>query len=422
MTGKPPYLVAFNLTRRCNLACAHCYLDAGSRCEGGAAGELSTAEVRAVLDDIAALSNETMVVLTGGEPLLRPDLDAIARHASGLGLMVVVGTNGSLLDEARAARLREAGVRGVGISLDSLKAEVHDAFRGVAGSWLGGMAAIDSCRRVGLAFQVHFSATEETAGEFDAMADFARSVGAVALNVFFMVCTGRGEKFTNISVATYDALLSRLCAAARKSETMMIRAKCAPHFKRLALQMDPDWPITTAHGYDGGGCMAGSRYCRVTPEGDVTPCPYIEASAGSLRRSSFGTIWSNSPLLERLRAPDLGGRCGICEYRKVCGGCRARPFARDGDLMAEDFLCSHHPSGGAPVEPAHPGGSALAWSAEAEARLKRMPPFVRGLIRGKVEDYVRGKGGSEVTADDISDLARRRFGSAGAPPVGAHGR
>lgn len=409
-----PYLVALNLTRRCNLACAHCYLDAGTR-SGGEAAELNTKEVEAILDDIAALSDETMVVLTGGEPLMRPDIDDLARHATNLGLMVVVGSNGTLLDEARAERLMAAGVRGVGISLDSLNPRTHDAFRGVEGAWARAMTAIDSCRRVGLGVQVHFSVTDDTADEFDDMVAFAKAAGAIALNVFFLVCTGRGEKVTNISLETYERLLERLCRAAHDSQGMMIRAKCAPHFKRMALQLDPAWPVTSAHGYEAGGCMAATRYCRVTPEGEVTPCPYMERSAGSLRERSFAEIWANSPLLATLRAPELEGRCGACEYGKVCGGCRARPLARDGNLMGEDFLCGYQPKGGAVIEPMADTGDSIPWDEDAEGRLKKMPPFVRKLVRRRAEEYVRSGGRTRVTAEDISALARQRFGSAEPP-------
>ena len=272
-----PYLIAFNLTHRCNLACAHCYLDAGIRSGGDTIG-LTTFEVKAVFDDIAALSDETMVVLTGGEPLMRPDLDALARHAAGLGLMVVVGTNGTLLNETRAERLMEAGVRGIGISLDSLHPVLPRRVSRCAGK-LGAFHGGGGVLPQGGAWSADpfLRHRDDTADEFDAMVAFAKAAGAIALNVFFLVCTGRDEKVTNISVKTYERLLTRLCEAARNSQGMMIRAKCAPHFKRMALQLDPTWPVTAAHGYEAGGCMAATRYCRVTPEGEVkTPCPYME--------------------------------------------------------------------------------------------------------------------------------------------------
>ena len=270
----PPFLVALNLTRRCNLNCAHCYLDAGSR-ESDDSGELSTAEVKGLLDDIAGLSDETMVVFTGGEPLLRADLTDLVAHASGLGLMAVLGTNGMGLNDRRAIALKDVGLQGAGISLDSLDAAAHDRFRGLPGSWGRAQDAIDVCRRIGLRFQIHFSVTDDNAHELNEMIAYARDVGAFVLNIFFLVCTGRGEKVTNVSAQTYEQVMRQVTEAARRETDIMIRAKCAPHFKRMAWELDPDWPVTTAHGYEAGGCLAGTRYCRVTPDGGVTACPYM---------------------------------------------------------------------------------------------------------------------------------------------------
>ncbi|KAB2912032.1 MAG: radical SAM protein [Hyphomicrobiaceae bacterium] len=417
---EPPFLVALNLTRRCNLACAHCYLDAGTRTAGGP-GELRTEELTSLIGRIAALGRETMLVLTGGEPLLRPDLDAIARRASDLGLMVVVGTNGTLLDEPRVAALRAAGVHAVGISLDSLDPAYHDRFRRRQGAWQAATSGIDACRRGGLMFQIHFTVTDDNADDLDGMIDFARSAGAAVLNVFFLVCTGRGRSLSNISVATYEDVLRRLAEAARDETDLIVRARCAPHFKRLAREMRPPLPITLADGYEAGGCLAGRRYCRVTPEGEVTPCPYMEASAGSVRDRDFTELWRGAPLFAALRSPKLEGRCGRCEYARLCGGCRARPLARDGNLMGEDFLCGYQPAGGAVIEAATTPAAPLTWAADAEARLSHVPVAVRGFVRRRVETYARECGETTVTAAHLDVLARRRFASAHAArqrPVG----
>lgn len=413
----PPYVVAVNLTGRCNLNCAHCYMDAGKRLASDPE-ELTAGEVCALLDDIAGQSDETMVVLTGGEPLLRKDIEAIANHGSALGLAMVLGTNGMALTEARVTGLRDAGLRGVGISVDSLDPDRHDAFRGLPGAFARTMAGIDACRRAGLALQVHFTITDDTAGELDAMIAFARSCGAVALNVFFLVCTGRGRHVANISRAGYDRALRRLTRAAHDTDDIMIRAKCAPHFKRMALELDPGWPITMAQGYEAGGCLAGTRYARVTPRGEVTPCPYIEQSAGSIRQRRFSGIWQDAPLFGRLRAPRLTGRCGICEYGEVCGGCRARPYAATGDLMGEDALCAYRPGGGARIPAAPPPAPGIAWTAQAEARLERVPPFVRRFVRRRAEDHARKAGCAAVTAEHLETLARRRFGGKRPDPAG----
>jgi len=409
--AEAPYLVALNLTKRCNLGCAHCYLDAEILREG-TVDELATDEVCRILDEIAEVSPEGMVVLTGGEPLLRRDLEGIARHASDLGLMVVVGSNGLLLHRARVRSLQRAGVAGIGLSLDSLDPAQHDAFRGRKGAWQKTMQAIDACKAEGMAFQLHFSATDETADEIDAMIAFARDSGAMVLNVFFMVCTGRGEKYSGISPARYEAVLRKVAHAARSESRLMVRAKCAPHFKRIATQIDPDWQITAAHGYDAGGCIAGTHYARVTPEGDVTPCPFMENSAGSLRAQSFADIWRDSPVFAALRAPKLQGRCGACEFSVLCGGCRARPLARDGNMMGEDFLCTYQPQGGAVIADMATGDG-LSWAADAQSRLEKIPGFVRRMVRKRAETHVAHQGRNLVTLADLEHLAQARFGAGG---------
>lgn len=415
-TPEAPFLVALNLTRSCNLRCVHCYLDANARRSGGP-DELGTGEIKVLLEQIAALSDETMVVLTGGEPMLRSDLEELARHGSGLGLMIVVGTNGTLLDERRVAGLQAAGVRAVGISLDSLDPAHHDAFRGLPGAWRKTLKGIDACRRAGLLFQIHFSVTDDNAGELDDMIAFARSVGAVVLNVFFLVCTGRGETLTNVSAEVYERVLHRITEAARNETELVVRPRCAPHFKRMAVELQPSLPVTRLHGYEAGGCLAGTRYCRVTPEGELTPCPYIETSVGSIRERSFATLWADAPLFAELRAPKLEGRCGACEYTKLCGGCRARPLARFGRLMGEDFLCEYQPKGGAVIEHmSHGGQMPRIWSAAAEARLQRVPPFVRRFVRQRAEDYACARGDDIVTVEHLHALAERRFGAGG--PLG----
>lgn len=416
-----PYLIALNLTERCNLACAHCYLDAKVLKEG-AVDELGTDDLKRVLGEIAEVGPEAMVVLTGGEPMLRRDLPELARHASGLGLMVVVGTNGMLLRPDRIRELQDAGVAGIGISVDSLNPDHHDDFRGKKGAWIKTMAGIDACKDAGMPFQIHFSATDETADEIDDMVGFARDAGAMVLNVFFMVCTGRGEKYSGISPEKYDRVLRRVAKAAKEEKRLMVRAKCAPHFKRIALEMDPDWPITAAHGYDAGGCIAATRYARITPTGDVTPCPYMENSVGSVKDQSFAEIWQDAPVLNALRAPKLEGRCGACEFQILCGGCRARPLAMNGNMMGEDSLCTYQPQGGAVITPLVSAGSTMRWTSDAETHLARIPGFVRRMVRKRAEEHVRGEGRAEVTKDDLTLLAKRRFGDAGPPAFIKRGR
>jgi len=404
------FLIAVNLTRRCNLACEHCYMDAETRL-GGGEGELTTDEVKKLLDEIAGRSNETMVVLTGGEPLLRRDLEQLVEHGSQLGLAMVVGSNGVLLTESRVQSLKRAGVLGMGISLDSLDPALHDRFRGCSGSWEKTLAGMEHCRRHDLPFQVHFSVTERNAHEVQSMIDFSRAAGAHVLNIFFLVCTGRGESMSDITPDRYEQVLHQLVEAQAVTDDLIIRARCAPHYKRVAYEHDPESPLTRAQGYEGGGCLAGLHYCRITPEGAVTACPYIPDQEGSIRERGLWEIWDHSPTFEQLRNPELGGKCGRCEYRKLCGGCRARPLAMGGTLMDADPWCNHYPSGRPLIEPlVQTPGPDIHWSAEAEQRLARVPGFLRKMVRKRAEAHVQELGETEVTPEHMATLAAKRFG------------
>jgi len=414
-SGNDLYLLAVNLTRRCNLACAHCYLDAETL-KQGAADELNTAEVNALLDQVAARGTDTMVVLTGGEPLLRRDLEEMVAHGSELGLSVVVGTNGVLLSDRRVKSLQAAGVMGMGISLDSLDPVCHDEFRGYPGGWEKTLAGMEACRRNGLPFQVHFSVTEQNADEIGAMIDFAGNVGAHVLNVFFLICTGRGESMSDITPARYERVLEELVAAQANTD-LIVRARCAPHFKRVAYQRDSASRLTRAQGYEGGGCLAGIHYCRVTPEGGITACPYIPDEEDNLRQTPFWEIWDNSPTFARLRNPELGGKCGACEFRLLCGGCRARPKALGGSLMDTDPWCVYEPGGAELIQPLVTAGHSddVTWSEQAEQRLSRVPGFLRKMVRKRAEDFVRERGESVVSVEHMAALAARRFGDDGPP-------
>ena len=410
----PLYLLAINLTRRCNLACAHCYLDAGTLREGDD-DELTSGEVKEILDQVASRGDGSMVVLTGGEPLLRRDLEEIVGHGAGAGLAMVIGTNGMALTDSRVRSLMQAGTLGVGISLDSLDAAYHDGFRGLPGAWDKTMAGIECCRRHGLSFQIHFSVSEGNAEQLPAMIDFAHTTGARVLNVFFLVCTGRGESMSDISPLRYERTLNYLVEAQSEHPELIIRARCAPHFKRVAHQRRPDSLLNRISGRDGDGCIAGSHYCRITPQGAVTACPYIETVEGNVRDRVFLDIWDNAHGFSQLRNPVLRGKCGACEYRELCGGCRARPLAAGGHLMDEDAVCAHAPSGGAVIVPVSDlERYGVRWSEAARERLERVPPFLRRLVKKRAEAYVAETGEGVVTPEHLSALVARRFG--GNPP------
>ncbi len=408
--GNELSLLAINLTRRCNLACDHCYLDARTLKHGGPF-ELTTDEVCRLLDEVVQCGEGPMVVLTGGEPLMRRDLEEIITCGAGLNLAMVVGTNGIMLTEQRVRSLKHAGVLGLGISVDSLDPEHHDRFRGRSGAWAKTMAGIEACRRNEVSFQIHFSITENNAHELQAMIEFARSCGARVLNIFFLVCTGRGESVTDLTPQRYEQILGELIEAQEQCSDLIIRARCAPYFKRVAYQRKPGSTMNRISGQDGDGCIAGTHYCRITPEGAVTACPYIPDEVGNIRHDSFKTLWANSPALQLLREPELRGTCGVCEYRKLCGGCRARPLALGGDLMDPDPWCVYQPRGGRVIEPLSDEAYCnISWSTGAEQRLDRVPGFLRKMVKKRAEAYVAELGQFCVMPDHLAELAAKRFG------------
>ena len=403
-----PHVVAWNLTRRCNLECTHCYISAGP--SESASDELTTAECRRITDEILALNASPMFILSGGEPLLRDDLCAIASYAARRGATVVVGTNGTLLTDDRITQLQDAGVTGVAVSIDSLSDTHHDNFRHGAGARAATVGALERLRAHRLDFIVQTTAHRGNRYEIGGLVDWAAGEGAVAFNLYFLVATGRGARLTDLTPDEYETLLAELVDHQRRYRgRMMVRAKCAPHFMRHLHRADPDSPILNY----ATRCPCGVQYCRITPDGKLTPCPYLPTQAGDLRRQSFGDVWRESPLFHELRSSPLGGKCGRCEFRQVCGGCRARAFALEGDVLAADPSCAYEPDGSMTVI-----GSArvvsygmaatatMSWSPDARARIDRIPSFVRGVVVTRLETYARERGLHEVTVELLSEVRR----------------
>jgi radical SAM protein with 4Fe4S-binding SPASM domain len=411
MSEFKPFLIAWNLTKRCNLRCAHCYLSAGER-DAGSVDELTTEECFRAIDGMARVNPAAILVLTGGEPLLRNDLLEISGYATGKGFMVVVGTNGTLLTDRRVRDLLSSGVMGVSISIDSLDPARHDAFRLLPGSLEGALNGIEACDRNGLHFQVHTTVSRMNYDEIPAIMEFAYRKKARVFNLFFLVCTGRGEAMSDITPEQYEQVLSSLVEAQERYPGMFVRSRCAPHFKRIAYEKNPDSPITKAQGYEAGGCLAGTHYVRITPEGDLTPCPFMPIPVGNLRHGDFAAMWNSSPVFDDLRRPELKGKCGDCEYAELCGGCRARPYASHGDYLDEDLWCLYSPKGGPRIVPMEEEEIHLIWSKEAGERLSRLPFFLQKMIKGRVERRARKEGLNLITLDYMEDLRKKTFGNA----------
>ena len=393
-----PQLISWNLTRRCNLACGHCYLDAVQR-KRDCGDELSTEEAVRVIEEIAELAPGAMLVLTGGEPLLRRDLIELVATTAALDLMPVIGTNGVLLDGQRAATLGAAGAVGVGISLDSVTPDFHDRLRGLPGAWGGAVTGAHAAREAGLALQLQTTLFAENRGELEAMADLAEEMGAMAFNLFFLVCTGRGVTQTDMPQSVYEHTLADIACLQRERPHLMIRARCAPYMRRILNLRAGE----SADGYTewSSACLAGRSYLRITASGEVTPCPYMPKAAGSVRWSRLREIWEGGADFVRLRSELPDGKCGGCDYRVSCGGCRARAAALHGDLMAEDPKCGYVRPADALPEPALPSPTiqTVSWTPGAAALLDRIPGFVRSRVKERMEERARWDGLATITLE-----------------------
>lgn len=349
----PPRLISWNITLRCPLKCAHCYVDAGATEPDDV---LTTDEAEGVIDQICDVGSP-ILILSGGEPLLREDILRIIRYGTGRGLRMVMGTSGYGLDPQMAEDLKEAGLKAAAISIDSTDPSLHDAFRGVDGAWEQAVAAIRNCRDAGIGIQINMTVMRPSLDEVDAVIRMGREMGVTDYHIFFPVHTGRGEGIAPQNPLEYESMIADILRRYEKSG-LSVRPICAPQFRRIGEE----------HGIsDGGwgrGCLAGISYCRIYATGEVTPCPYLPVSAGNLREMTFSDIWTGSPLFIRLRDPDqLTGKCGICMHRTICGGCRARAYAgtrsvstrwcdglrhpemTDGDPTSDDPWCPYIPAG-----------------------------------------------------------------------------
>jgi AdoMet-dependent heme synthase len=360
-----PHIVAWESTVACNLACVHCRACAQT---APAPDELTTAEVFQLIDQLAELSR-LILVISGGEPLMRPDIFDIAAYGTQRGLRVAVSPNGTLLTAEAVASLIKAGVKRISVSIDGSTAARHDAVRGVPGAFDEAMAGLARCRAAGLGFQLNTTVMRQTRDDLAAIRELAVRIGAEAWHVFMLVPTGRGKIDDEVSPQEYEAILHEIYAMTLNSP-IPIRVTCGPHFQRIVAQnrrqdrarpnlvrpggngpvrsLDPVAPAGQHHpgGLDATtrGCLAGDGYCFVSYKGDVTPCGYLPVVAGNIRQQSFRDIYVESPLFRSLRNLEAyGGKCGACEFLRVCGGCRARAYSLTGDYLAEEPYCIYQP-------------------------------------------------------------------------------
>ncbi|MCS7150072.1 MAG: heme b synthase [Caldimicrobium sp.] len=341
-----PRLIAWELTRTCNLDCIHCRASAS---RGTYEGELTTDEVFRILEEITEVGHP-IVILTGGEPLLRVDLLEIARKATSLNLKPVLATNGTLLTRELALELKDAGISRVSISLDGATAKTHDDFRKMPGAFEGALRGIHVLKEVGLSFQINTTVTAVNAEELPKVHQLAKALGADAHHIFLLVPVGRGKELAedSLSPEKYEAILHWFYEQRERSE-LHLKATCAPHYYRILRERakaDGKEVTYETFGLDAvtRGCLAGTGFCFISHQGVVQTCGYLEIPCGDLRKNTFREVWEGSEIFNKLRDfKNYKGKCGRCEYIRVCGGCRARAYEATGDYLEEEPLCTYQP-------------------------------------------------------------------------------
>lgn len=339
-------LVAWEVTRTCNLACVHCRAAAMDR---PYENELTTHECFKLLDEIESFASP-IIILTGGEPLLRPDIFEIAAYGNQKGFRMTMAVNGTLLSLEIAGKLKESGIQRISISLDGATAGSHDAFRQVPGAFEGALRGVEHAREAGLDFQINTTITRQNHEEVSAIHALTVSLGAVAHHIFLLVPMGRGKDLTEqgISAEQYETTLHWFYEQ-RDQVPLQLKATCAPHYYRILRQRagsEGRKVDFNTFGLDAmtRGCLGGVGFAFISHTGQVQPCGYLELNCGNVREQPFREIWEHSNIFGNLR--DFGkyeGKCGQCEYIRVCGGCRARAYESTGNYLAPEPLCLYQP-------------------------------------------------------------------------------
>jgi len=376
-----PRLVFWETTAACNLRCSHC-----RRTEVAdelSPEELSTQEAERLVDELSGWGR-TILVLSGGEPLLRPDIFHLMSYAGKKGLVVALATNGTLVDQNMAMRIRASGVDRVSVSLDGADAPTHDAFRRLPGSFRSALAGVQALRAEGVSLQINVTVARHNADQLEEMVSLTKKLGAVALHLFLLVPVGCGMEIAEeqtLRADAYENTLNWLYETEHREPGLQLRATCAPHYFRVVRQRqaaqaardDPSPAPSLGHpgiGGSGGGrgslhaatrgCLAGAGVCFISHTGKVYGCGYMPIEAGDLRRAPLAEIWQTSQLFAELRdLKRLKGKCGRCGFNVVCGGCRARAYGSTGDYLAEEPFCAYQPgarSDGLPAAPEYLGG------------------------------------------------------------------
>lgn len=456
-----PRLIFWETTKGCNLKCLHCRAVPEMMTSKE---DLSTEEGFKLIDQIVEFSNP-ILVLSGGEPLYRRDIFDLATYGINKGLRLSLATNGTLIDSKMADKIRDTGFARVAISLDGGNAATHDKFRAIPGSFKAALDGIKILIDRGVSAQINTTIAKHNYKELPEILDLALKLGVDALHTFLLVPVGCGVDIAEdqmVSADVYEEILNWFYDQS-KLHPIDLKATCAPHYfrvraerilseKKAGLKPTPFIPHGTrlkaghvdkvtipksagatvkasTHGLSAmtKGCLAGTGVCFISHKGEVFPCGYLPAKAGDVRKEQFKDIWHFSKVFGNLRNPDLlKGKCGICEFKHICLGCRARAYSATGDYLDEEPFCSYNPSDKnvergfslADVASAHTEAEgvmpefSLSWSGEAKGIISKIPFFIRKTVVKNVEDYAKTNNIANITVDVVKKIREMKGGEA----------
>jgi heme b synthase len=333
-----PRVVAWESTRACNYACQHCRAQAQKQADPN---QLTTKEALKMVDQIAAFCKPVFII-SGGDPLLREDIFEVAKYASDQGLRVVMSPSGSNITPEVIQKMKATGVRMISLSLDGSNATVHDGFRQVEGAFDLAMHNMALARENQMPFRINTTVTQHNLTDLPNILKLAVDLGAVEWDVFMLVPTGRGKIQMEITPEQYEETLQAVYQSSLTA-TIQIKVTCAPQYSRIVSQhADGSQENKGKHG--GRGCMAGNGFCFISHVGEVYGCGFLPIKAGSVKQQNFREIYQNAQLFKQLRNPSLlKGKCGVCNYKAACGGCRARALSVRKDFLEEEPFCNYQP-------------------------------------------------------------------------------
>jgi len=340
-------MIAWEVTRNCNLNCVHCRASADMRHHPE---EFSLEECFHLIDNIASFCTP-VIILTGGEPLLRDDIFEIAEYGNRQGLRMVMAVNGTLINAEKARQMKRVGIRRISVSIDGATPESHDNFRQVKGAFSMALKGLEDLKNVGMDFQINTTITKKNIHELPDIHNLVIGIGAVAHHIFVLVPTGRGKDLDaehNLSSEEYEKVLHWFCEQEDKT-SLQLKATCAPQYYQIRKEIfgkgiNGIADFSSEFSDKTRGCLGGVGFCFISHVGKVSPCGYLELDCGNVREKSLEEIWDNAQVFRNLRDfKRYEGKCGVCKFVKICGGCRARAYHFYGNYMAEDPYCNYNP-------------------------------------------------------------------------------